>query len=119
MSVYVSESSESVTSGLSKMKAAMIEDYKNFGGEMTDIRKRMCAEYAENFTITYGKKYIKITEKGGGVKAFVVGVDNDKKFKKGDILLPAGFNAPARNFARGNILDGGYGIAWTGPLYGK
>ena len=91
MSVYVSESSESVTSGLSKMKAAMIEDYENFGGEMTDIRKRMCAEYAENFTITHGKKYIKITEKGGGVKAFVVGVDNDKKFKKGDILKPAGW----------------------------
>ena len=38
MSVYVSENSESVTSGLSKMKAAMIEDYENFGGEMTDIR---------------------------------------------------------------------------------
>ena len=117
MSVYVSESSESVTSGLSQMKASMIEDYENFGGEMTDIRKRMCAEYAEKFTITYGKKYIKITEKGGGVKAFVVGVDNDKVFKKGDILTPAGYNAPARNAARGNILEGGYPIDWTGPLY--
>ena len=117
MSVYVSESSESVTSGLSKMKAAMIEDYENFGGEMTDIRKRMCAEYAEKFTITYGKKYIKITEKGGGVKAFVVGVDNDKVFKKGDILKPAVYAAPARNAARGNIVDGGYVINWTGPLY--
>ena len=119
MSVYVSENSESVTSGLSKMKAAMIEDYENFGGEMTDIRKRMCAEYAEKFTITYGKKYIKITEKGGGVKAFVVGVDNDKKFKKGDILMAAGYNAPARNAARGNILDGGYAINWTGACYLK
>tara|TARA_Y100000817_G_scaffold309781_1_gene299443 strand:- start:421 stop:777 length:357 start_codon:yes stop_codon:yes gene_type:complete len=117
MSVYVSESSESVTSGLSKMKAAMIEDYKNFGGEMTDIRKRMCAEYAENFTITHGKKYIKIVRKGGGVMAFVVGVDNDKKFKKGDILKPAGWAAPARNAARGNILEGNYAINWTGPLY--
>ena len=117
MSVYVSENSESVTSGLSKMKAAMIEDYENFGGEMTDIRKRMCAEYAEKFTITYGKKYIKITEKGGGVKAFVVGVDNDKKFKKGDILKPAGWAAPARNGVRGNILEGNYAINWTGPLY--
>ena len=117
MSVYVSESSEAVTSGVAKMKAAMIEDYENFGGEMTDIRKRMCAEYAEKFTITYGKKYIKITEKGGGVKAFVVGVDNDKKFKKGDILKPAGWAAPARNAARGNILEGNYAINWTGPLY--
>ena len=117
MTVYVKESSRSVLSGLSRMKAAMIEDYENFGGEMTDIRKRMCAEYAENFTITYGKKYIKITEKRGGVKAFVVNVDNDKKFKKGDILKPAGYAAPARNGARGNILEGNYPINWTGPLY--
>ncbi len=116
MSVYVSENSESVTSGLSKMKAAMIEDYENFGGEMTDIRKRMCAEYAENFTITHGKKYIKIVCKNS-VAAFVVGVDNDKKFKKGDILKPAGWAAPARNGARGNILEGNYAINWTGPLY--
>ena len=116
MSVYVSENSESVTSGLSKMKAAMIEDYENFGGEMTDIRKRMCAEYAENFTITHGKKYIKIGCKNS-VVAFVVGVDNDKKFKKGDILKPAGWAAPARNGARGNILEGNYAINWTGPLY--
>jgi hypothetical protein len=77
----------------------------------------MCDEYAEKFTITYGKKYIKITEKGGSVKAFVVGVDNDKKFRKGDILKPAGWAAPARNAARGNILEGNYTINWTGPLY--
>ena len=29
----------------------------------------------------------------------------------------AGWNAPARNAARGNILAGGYAIDWTGPLY--
>ena len=43
--------------------------------------------------------------------------DNDKKFKKGDLLKPAGYDKPARNAARGNILDGGFGIQWTGPLY--
>ena len=119
MTVYVKDASKSVLSGLSKMKAAMIEDYAKFMVPDTDTKKKMNAAYADNSDIRYGKKYIKIVENGGGVKAFVVGVDNDKKFKKGDILLPAGFNAPARNFARGNILDGGYGIAWTGPLYGK
>jgi hypothetical protein len=41
----------------------------------------------------------------------------DKKFKKGDILMAAGWNAPARNAARGNILDGGYDINWTGACY--
>jgi len=115
MTVIVRNGSLSVLSGLGKMKAAMIEDYAKFmPPSKSDISAKMNAEYAENFTITYGKKYIKITEKGGGVKAFIVGVDNDKKFKKGDILKPAGYAAPARNFARGNILDGGYVISWTG-----
>ena len=115
MTVFVKDTANSVLSGLSKMKTAMIEDYNSF---MPD-NKRMCDEYANNFTITYGTKYIKITEKGGGVKAFVVGVDNDKKFKKGDILMAAGYNAPARNKARGNILRGGYAINWTGACYLK
>ena len=117
MTIFVNESSESILSGLSKMKAAMIEDYAGFMPPNDDIRAKMNEEYAEKFTVTYGKKYIKITEEGNGVKAFIVAVDNDKKFKKGDILKPAGWAAPARNAARGNILDGGYPINWTGPLY--
>ena len=126
MTTFVKEGATTVLDGLTKMKDAMIGDYIEWTmgaaitapkGELSDINKRMIGEYSANFTITYGKKYIKITEKGGGVKAFVVGVDNDKKFKKGDILKPAGYAAPARNKARGNILDGNYAINWTGPLY--
>ena len=113
MTVFVKESSKSVLSGLSKMKAAMIEDYENWC-ENSKIHDKMSKEYAEKLTISYGKKYIKIFVEGGGVKAFVVGVENDKKFKLGDILMPAGWAAPARNFARGNVLDGGYPIQWTG-----
>ena len=29
----------------------------------------------------------------------------------------AGYKAPARNGARGNVLEGNYEIAWTGPRY--
>ena len=43
----------------------------------------------------------------------------DKKFKKRDLLNAAGFNAPARNAARGNVLEGGFRICWTGPEYLK
>ena len=117
MTIFVKEGADSVLAGLANMKAAMIEDYVGFMPPKDEVRKNMCERYENNFTITYGKKYIKITEKGGGVKAFVVGVDNDKKFKKGDILMAAGWNAPARNAARGNILDGGYAINWTGACY--
>ena len=116
MTVFVKESSKSVLAGLSKMKTAMIEDYVGFMPPKDEIRKKMWAEYADTYDIRYGKKYIKIVCKDS-VAAFVVGVDNDKVFKKGDILKPAGYNAPARNAARGNILDGGYPINWTGPLY--
>ena len=56
---------------------------------------------------------------GGQVWGFVVAVDTDKKFKKGDLLKAAGFNAPARNAARGNVLEGGFRICWTGPEYLK
>ena len=38
-------------------------------------------------------------------------------FKKGDILKAASWSAPAKNRARGNILEGNYPIQWTGPLY--
>ena len=49
--------------------------------------------------------------------SFIVAVDDDKRFKKGDILMAASWNAPARNRARGNVIDGGYGINWTGAEY--
>ena len=116
MTVYVKDSSKSVLSGLSKMKAAMIADYADFMVPDTDTKKKMNADYADTYDIRYGKKYIKIVC-DNSVAAFVVGVDNDKVFKKGDILKPAGWAAPARNAARGNILDGNYPINWTGPLY--
>ena len=113
MTNYVREGSETIVDGMTKMMAAMKEDYNVF---MPD-NLEMCEEYAVSLEYKYGKKYIKIFEKGGGVKAFVVGVDNDKKFKKGDILMAASWAAPARNAARGNILDGGYPIQWTGACY--
>ena len=88
-------------------------------GILSDINKAMIAEFNENLTYKTGSKYIKVFTEGGSVWGFVVNTFNDKKFAKGDILKAAGYNAPARNSARGNIIDGGYTIRWTGPLYLK
>ena len=78
-----------------------------------EIRKKMIAEFNEKITFKMGNKYIKVVT-NNTVWGFVVNTDNDKKFKKGDILKAAGWAAPARNFARGNILEGGYTVRWTG-----
>jgi len=115
---YVDKSSETLESGIEKMKAAMVEDYKLFTPPDTDIRKKMFEDFTNSFEVKYGKKYIKILS-NESTTAFIVAVDNDKKFKMGDILFPAGYAAPARNAARGNVLDGNYAINWTGPLYLK
>ena len=101
------------------------EDYLNWtsrvadankGFTLTETNKKMIAEFNEGISYKTGSKYIKITKERGGVWGFVVNTDNDKKFKRGDILKAAGYAAPARNFARGNIIDGGYTVCWTGAM---
>ena len=57
----------------------------------------------KHFEVLQGKKYIKLVcDKS--VHCFIVNTDTDKQFKYGDILKPASWNAPAKNFARGNIF---------------
>jgi len=77
-------------------------------GELTEVNEKMIDEFNEEITYKTGSKYIKVFREGGSVWGFVVNTDKDKKFKKGDILKAAGYAAPARNKARGNIVDGGY-----------
>ena len=113
MTSYVKEGSKTIVDGMTKMMDAMKEDYNAF----MPSNLRMCEEYAESLEYKVGNKYIKLISKNHGVKAFIVNVEDDKKFKFGDILKPAGYNAPARNSARGNILKGEYAINWTGACY--
>ena len=120
MTVYVKEKTKNIIEGVEAIKRAMIADYgdwidrPNESKDARNIALRMYNEYCDDLTENYGSKYIKIYKKNGGVLAFIVNVTSDKKFALGDILKPAGWNAPARNFARGNVLDGGYEIHWTG-----
>ena len=108
----------SIDDGINNMLDAAAYDYKSMGSTY-----RTSDEFREKFMINVGKKYIKIgivsksqPHKMGSVWGFVVKED-DGKFKKGDLLKAAGFNKPATNAARGNVLDGGFNINWTGPLY--
>jgi len=115
--------------GCDAMLEAMREDYRGWSDRSNDrhpdrvvdengetVSDRMCREYCTSLEYSMGKKYIKVTD-GESVKAFVVAVDNDKKFEFGDILMPAGWKTPARNFRRGNVLERTFDrIRWTGAL---
>jgi hypothetical protein len=97
---------------------AIKADYAAFNARTGDasrdkFRTEMVEEFNMSVTATKGKKYIKIMQ-NRSVWGFVVAVDNDKKFPKGTILKAAGWATPARNFGRGNVIDGGYTVRWTG-----
>jgi hypothetical protein len=83
--------------------------------ELSDINKKMIDTFNTSLSIKAGRKYIKIIS-GGSVWGFVVAGEDDKVFSKGTILKAAGWATPARNFSRGNIVDGGYKVNWTGTV---
>ena len=110
--------------GLDELVELAKKDYSDwsdlgsrYDGE-TDSRRKikddMISEYNREISYSDGSKYVKIVT-GNSVWGFVVRVHNDKKFRFGDILKPAGWKTPARNFARGNVVDGNFGgVSWTG-----
>lgn len=88
---------------------------RNGTKELSEVNKKMIAEFNEGIEYSVGPKYVKIIS-NRSVWGFIV-KETEGKFRKGDILKAASWAAPARNHARGNILDGGYSICWTGPHY--
>lgn len=111
---------EQMTKAINTLIEMIKVDYENWttkGGkeELSGYFKEQMENFYDNIEVRPGSKYIKII-KDRAVWGFVVNTENDKKFKYGDILKAAGYNAPARNKARGNVFDG-YEVRWTGPLY--
>ena len=111
---------------IEKVLEAMREDYKRWSDRCAShdesahsrIRDEMEENYCNGLEVTEGSRYWKIIGSNGGgsqrsVKGFIVKA-GDKKFREGDMLKAAGWAAPARNFARGNVLDGVNEVRWTG-----
>ena len=106
---------------IEKVLEAMRNDYKRWSGpERSQIKDEMTEDFCNGLRVEENRRYWKITSTNGSgtqrsVSGFIVKA-GDKKFREGDMLKAAGWAAPARNFARGNVLDGtGFGNAhWTG-----
>ena len=115
----VNKTANTLEEGIKNLMAGAKADYVKWstlgGKELTGYSKEQVDNWDNKTKIKEGKKYIKIVQ-DTGVFCFIVKEDF-KHFKKGDILKAAGFNAPALNSARGNVLTGNYAIQWTGPLY--
>ena len=119
--IQVDKKADNLKDGITNMMLGAKDDYIRMstsgGKELTGYSKEQVDNWDNKTKISEGKKYIKIVQ-DTGVFAFVMKEDSGK-FKKGDILKAAGYRAPARNSARGNVLEGNYAIQWTGPLYLK
>lgn len=117
----VTKSAKTLDEGIKNLMAGAKSDYErwstNAHGEQSQWAKDSVADWDNKTKIKEGKKYIKIVH-DTGVFCFIV-KENFKHFVKGDILKAAGWNAPALNSPRGNVLKGNYPIQWTGPLYLK
>ena len=117
----VNQTANTLDEGIKNLMAGAKADYVKWstlgGKELTGYSKEQVENWDSKTSVRNGKKYIKIVQ-DTGVFCFIVKEDF-KHFKKGDVLKAAGYNAPALNSARGNVLAGNYPIQWTGPLYLK
>jgi len=118
--IKVEKTADKIGSGIQNMIQGAKDDYiqmsTSYGKkELEGYSKDQVDKWESLFRVETGKKYIRVVRENG-VFCFIVREDSGK-FKKGDILKAAGYRAPARNSARGNVLTGNYAIQWTGPLY--
>ena len=120
--IKVDKSANTLDEGIKNLMAGAKKDYEQMSTsygrkELTGYSKEQVDLWDSKTRVSSGKKYIKIVQ-DTGVFCFIAKEDL-KHFTKGDILKAAGYNAPALNSARGNVLTGNYPIQWTGPLYLK
>ena len=106
-----------------KLLNVMMNDYYEWsqrGSDPHGVSHQMWMDYCDKLHVIEGRKYLKVVS-DNSVCAFIVNTTKDKKFQYGDVLLPAGWSKPARNFARCNVFDTisvEKGMRWTGPIYG-
>ena len=113
--IKVEKTAKTLDEGIKNLMAGAKQDYVRYstvgGKELTGWSKEQVDAWDNKTKVIHGKKYIKVVH-DTGVFCFIAKEDF-KHFKKGDILKAAGWNAPALNSPRGNVLTGNYPIQWT------
>ena len=116
-----------IKDGIKNLIKAANADYcdnRSYGSEgKTEIRTKMEEQFKNGWTIKDGKKYIGIYKTLGLQQCIWGGVVKKDSanglLKKGDILKAAGYGAYTMVGAgkRGNVLEGNFGVVWTGANY--
>lgn len=97
--------------GLDEYLEHIKADYDKWSGGK--IHKELRDRFVNTVRFEVGNKYIKVLTENS-VHSFVC-IKDVGKFVRGDILKAASYNAPARNFARGNVITRDFtNVTWTG-----
>ena len=124
MTIQVTKSAKTLEEGVQNLIEGSKLDYAKWTekgrAEGSSYYDETLTNFEKNCSVREGQNYIKVIRENA-VHAFVIkkltAKTEAKGFKVGDILKPAGWQAPALNKARGNVLEGNFLINWTGPLY--
>ena len=111
-------------SAIENLLDVIANDYYVFSARSEYCENKEWAEeraktFLSQLSVSKGRVYDKVirTDNQRSVWGFIVKEDT-AKFKKGDILMAAGWSAPATNKARGNIFEESVNdVQWTGPRY--
>ena len=118
---YVTKKFTNLEDAIKNLIKTANDDYCDRNSQASsEIVEKMQERFTNGWTVKPGNKYISIYKTLGSQQSIwggIVATDTHKKFKKGDILMANGFKSFAQNAARGNILEGNFGVQWTGANY--
>src|SRR5210317_2642628 len=123
MTILVDKSAKTLEEGIKNLIEGSKLDYAKWTekgrAEGSSYFDETLANFEKNCSVRDGQNYIKVIRENS-VHCFVIkkltAKTEAKGFKVGDILKPAGWQAPALNKPRGNVFEGFF-MNWTGPLY--